>query len=280
MEKSFENRPMSELVDMIKNDWRKFNEEGLIDEGTLIKTVMYCNEKLGIPVKDIKEVAINIENFEGELPLDFDKVYYMAALHCTNINIDNVRNAFDNNVDQDTIYKAHLDRESLGCVDNYKVTIERKGAPITYTSGGWTQLYLMGNSHKYCHTDCPNKRKPGKYEVEIVDGKLKTPFRTGIIYMIYIGLMQDDEGNILYPFHPLITPYYEWSMKEKIISDAIFNSDSPGLGELYKICQLERSKSWLDAFNFTIDDQSYGNYKKKQRERELGWYSKWFRYFQ
>jgi len=280
MNKSIEHRPIEELISLVKNDFRKFDQEGLIDEGNFIKTVMYCNEKLGIPIKQIKEVAVNISDNQGELPLDFDKVYYIAALNCTNTNVKTLQNPFDNNVDQDVIYKACLDRETLGCADNYMVTIERKGTSVTYSSGGWTQLTIGKNSYKFCHLDCPNKRKPGKYEVDIRDGKIITPFRSGIIYMIYIGLMQDEDGNVLYPFHPLVTPYYEWTIKEKIISDAIFNSDGNGLGDLYKLAQTEKTKAWIDAYNFTVDDKSFGNYKQKQRERELGWYSQWFRYFQ
>lgn len=280
MDKSYENRPMTELVDMVRNDFRRFNEEGLIDDGVLVKTVMYCNERLGIPIKDIKEVAINIDEFQGTLPLDFDKVYYLAALNCSNTRVTDLKNPFDNNVDQDVIYKACLDRETLGCATNYMVTIERKGVPVTYSSGGWTQLTVAQNSFSACHIDCPNKRKPGKYQVEIRDGKLITPFKSGVVYMIYIGLMEDEEGNVLYPFHPLITPFYEWSIKEKILSDAIFNSDTPGIGEMFKLAQQERAKAWLDAFNFTINDYSFGNAKKRQREKELGWYNKWFKYFQ
>ncbi len=40
--------------------------------------------------------------------------------------------------------------------------------------------------------------------------------------MMYLGMMKDDEGNITFPFHPLITPFYEWSLKEKILEDATF----------------------------------------------------------
>lgn len=271
---------MSELVSIVKNDFRKFDQEGLIDEGTLVKTVMYCNEKLGIPLKEIKEVAIPIEEYQGELPLDFDKIYYMAALDCSNSGVKSITNPYDNSFDQDVIYKACLDRESLGCVDNYMVRIERNSKQVIYNYNTWTQLHISKNSHIHCHTDCPNKRKTGKYEVEIRDGKLITPFRSGTVYMIYVGLMVDEEGKVQFPFHPLITPYYEWSIKEKIVSDAIFNSDGQGLGDMFQLAQREKLKAWIDAFNFTMDDKSFGQYKVSQRKKELDWYHQWFRYFQ
>ena len=90
--------------------------------------------------------------------------------------------------------------------------------------------------------------------------------------------MTDEDGNILYPFHPLITPFYEWSIKESILSDAIFNSDKPNIGELFKLAQNERGKAWIEAFNFTTD-RSYNDYIDFQRKKETEWYNQWFRYF-
>ncbi len=278
-DKTFEHRPISELISIVRNDLRKFDAEGLIDEGTLIKTVMYCNEKLGIQIREIREAAIPVDEFKAKLPLDFEKLYYVAALECTNGIGPLVTNPFDNNVDQDVIYKACLNREQLGCVDNYQVIIERKGIPLTYHYNQWTQLSIGPNSHHFCQVDCPNKRKPGKYQVEIKDGYIQTPFKKGTLYIMYVGMMKDVDGNITFPFHPLITPYYECALREKIISDAIFNSDGSNLTELFKLAQQERGKAWIEAFNFTTEP-AYGHMVDLQRKKELGWYAQYFRYFQ
>ena len=90
--------------------------------------------------------------------------------------------------------------------------------------------------------------------------------------------MINEEGEVLYPFHPLVTPYYEWSLKEKILSDAIFNSDKANISELYKLAQQERVKSWLDAFNFT-SEKPFGDYVKLQRKKELSFYNSYFKWF-
>src|SRR5687768_2719716 len=122
--KIFEHRPVEELFAIVKNDFKKFDAEGLIDEGTLIKTAMWCNEKMGIPIREIREIAIPVVDFKAELPLDFEKLYYICGLKATNTHVTTNVNPFDNNVDQDIIYNAHLDRESLGCVDNYRVIVK------------------------------------------------------------------------------------------------------------------------------------------------------------
>lgn len=279
--KVFEHRPVEELFAMVKREFSQFHSEGLIDEGSLIKTVMYCNEKLGLPIREVRERAIEVIDFKAKLPEDFLKLFYVTGLDCTSTTKydTNIINAFDNNVDQDVVYKACLNRDQLGCVDNYQVVIERKGIPITYYHNQWTPLSLSRNSYVKCHMDCPNLRKPGKYEIDIRDGEILTPFKTGTLYMMYVGMMVDNEGNITYPFHPLITPYYEWSLKERIISNAIFESEGQNLGEKLKLAQSEKTKSWLDAFNFTME-REYGQFLEDQRKEELGWYNTYFKYFQ
>lgn len=277
--KTFDHRPINELMAIVKNDFRKFDDEGLIDNGTLVKTVMYCNEKMGLPIREIREIAIPVINFRAELPIDFEKLFYVCALKATNSIVSELTNPFDNNFDSDIIYDAHLDRESLGCVDNYQVIVKRQTQTTIHNYGTWVQLDVNDPTNRFCHIDCPNKRKKGQYTIEIKDGYIDTPFKGGMLYVMYVGMMKNEEGEITFPFHPLITPFYEWSVKEKILNDAIFNSDGIGLGELFKLAQQERGKAWLDAFNFTME-RAYGEYVSSQRKKELGWYNQYFKYFQ
>lgn len=275
--KTFDHRPISELMAIVKNDFKKFDAEGMIDEGNLIKTVMYCNDKLGMPIRELREVAIPVEDFEATLPRDFEKLFYVCALECTNTMVTSTRYPFDNNVDQDVVYDACLNRDTLGCVDNYQVIVKRHSTQIHYDYHKWTQLDI--SSPDFCHVDCPNRKKKGKYTVEIKDGKIITPFRKGTLYIMYIGMMKDADGNITFPFHPMITPFYEWSIVEKVVTNAIFNTDGGGLGDMLKLAQQERLKSWLDAFNFTTE-KGYGEFVDLQRKKELGWYNQYFKYLQ
>lgn len=278
-DKIFEHKPIQELFAIVKNDFRKFDAEGLIDEGTLIKTVQWCNDRLGMPIREIREIATNVAEFKAALPLDFEKLYYVCALQVSNTMTTSMVNPWDNNVDQDIIYEASLDRESLGCVENYMVKVNRLTNTTIHNYGSWVQLDVGKASAKNCHIDCPNKKKTGKYTVEIAEDHIDTPFRAGTLYVVYIGMMKDVEGNITFPFHPLITPFYEWTIKEKILTDAIFNSDSTGLGELLNLAKQERAKAWLDAYNFT-NERSYGEHVEAQRKKELRWYGQYFKYFQ
>lgn len=276
--KNIDHRPINELISIVKNDLKKFDLEGLIDDGNLIKSVMYCNDKLGLRLREIREIGLPVNDFKAKLPIDFEKIFFVCALQATNTKEITLTNPFDNNFDQDIIYEASLDRESLGCVDNYRVQIKRESKNVVYHYGNWVQLEVDPKSN-YCHIDCPNKRKKGKYKVEIDGEYIHTPFKSGTLYLVYIGSMMDENGNITFPFHPLITPYYEWVLKESILTNAIFNSDSPNLGELLKLTTRNKNLAWLDAFNFTTE-RSYSEILDKEKKKELSWYHQWFRYFQ
>lgn len=275
--KMFELRPMDELMSIVKSDFRKLDAEGLIDDGTCIKVVAACNERLGLSIRDIRQVCIPVEDYKAKLPLNFEKLFFITAITATNSITARLRNPFDNNFDRDIIYSAEVDRGSLGNADSYGVTIKRETEITTHNSMSFIPLGLSPVSSSYCHMECPNVGMRGRYTVTIEGDWINCPFRTGEIYIMYLGTMEDEEGHLLFPFHPLITPYYEWSIKEKVLMDTIFNSDGH-YGDQYKLAQQERVKAWLDAFNVT-STREYGEYLDMQRKRELAWYHQYFRYF-
>lgn len=276
--KTFSHRPISELMAIVKQDFRKFDDEGLIDEGTLIKTVMYCNDRLGVSIREVKEICIPVEDYRAKLPLNFEKLYFVCALRATNGITMTMRNPFDNKFDRDILYEAKVDRDSLGGTEHYNITVKREQNVTLHTMGEWIPLTMDTLSASQCHISCPNMRKKGKYIVSIKDGYIDTPFRSGELYVMYLATMCDDEGNLLFPFHPMITPYYEWSIKEKVVLDAIFNSDVTD-ANLLALAQRERAKAWLDAFDMTTS-KGFGEYVAIERKKELGWYNQYFKYFQ
>lgn len=276
--KMLELRPMDELMAIVKGDLRKLDAEGLIDDGNCIKTIMACNDRLGVSIREVRQLCIPVQDYKAKLPLNFEKLYFATALSATNGITVTMRNPFSNNFDRDAIYEAAVDRDSLGSPDSYGVTIKRTENITFHGSGSCIPLSISPASHSWCHSSCPNTRKGGKYTITIENDYINTPFRSGEIYIMYLATMQDDEGHLLFPFHPLITPYYEWSIKEKVLQDAVFNSDGD-YGNLYKLAQQERVKCWLDAYGVT-STREYGDYVNLQRKKEMGWYNEYFKFFQ
>jgi hypothetical protein len=239
--KTFELRPIHELLAIVRRFLRQLDDEGAIDEGRLVKTIMACNDKLGIPIREIKQKCIQVEDFKAKLPMNFEKLYYVGAVKATNTMVLQGRSPFDNSFDRDVIYEADLDRGSFGNTDSYSVTIKRETTTTVHNINTMIGLDVSPQSHQYCHASCPNMRHKGKYTVTVEADHISCPFRSGEIYIMYLGTMEDEEGNLLFPFHPLITPYYEWSIIEAVMLDSIFNSDG-NYGEKFNLAKSEREK--------------------------------------
>lgn len=278
--KTFEHRPIAQLISLIKSSFRKFDQEGLIDETSIVKTVLWCNDQLGIGIREVKQCVVPVSNFRATLPVNFEKLYYACALSATNTIVTDWKDPFDNNFDRSVIYEAEIQRDELGGSDNYGVIIKREGPKVIQEFRNFMNLSISAGSLDLCHSDCPNNRIRGKYQIEIKDGEIITQFKKGEIYLMYISTMQDNDGNLLFPFHPLITPWYEWCAKEQVITDAMMNSDGrmDELNTLRTIAIQEKTKAWLTAFNFTTD-KGFGEYQKDRKKRELQWYSQYFKYF-
>lgn len=278
--KQFEHLPIAQLMAIVRQDFRKLSDEGLIDEGTCVKTIMYCNEKLGIPLREVKQIVLPVKRRMAHLPLDFDKLYYAAQLGKHNDIKYIHQNPFDNNFDHDVIYDAELSREQLGGAENYKVVIKKITNMEVRKYDNWIELEVAPHSTGFCHIGSPcNSHKHGRRQIVInSDGSIECPFEEGELYLMYLGNMKDADGNLLFPFHPMITPWYEWCIKEKVVMDAIFNSDG-NYGDLLKLAQMERTKAWIDAYNVTME-KGFGEYTALQRKRELQWYNQYFKNFQ
>lgn len=277
-QKTFEYRPIKELMAIVRQDFKKFDDEGLIDEGNLIKTIMYCNDRLGIGLREVRQICIPVEDYMAKLPLNFEKLFFVCALKATSTTVSLGKNPFDNNFDRDIIYEADIARQDFGNSPFYGVTIKRDTQVTVHSSGEFIGLDVLPDSFGICHAGCPNVVKKGKYSISIKDGHIITPFRTGELYVMYVATMADDDGNLLFPFHPMITPYYEWSIKEKVIMDAVFNSDNID-PNLLLLAQKEKAKAWLDAYDMTTS-KGFGEYIRMQRNKEMGWYNQYFKFFQ
>lgn len=274
--KIFEHRPVDELFAIVKGDLRSLADEGLIDEGPLLKTVHHCNAKLGLYLQEIKEVCIPIIDHQGILPKDFERVYYVALTKKVTkeqYSMFNPLLALPNNyVDGDVIYDTTVKAGIFGCDQQNYVKVERQNNVTVFNIDNLNPIGILGKTPY--QAGCPNVGKH-RSTIQITDEGINTSFKDGLIYMMYVATMQDEEGNLLYNHHPLITPYYEWSLKEKVIIDAVFNSDATDLGPKLELARSEKIKAWLDAYDLSTN-RTFMEELKRIKKRELNWYKEHF----
>ncbi len=271
---------LSKLIASVTNDLPALDAQGFIDPSRLIKTVMTCNEQLGIPIYRIKECFIPVSNYRADLPLDFWKVVYLCAVEETSFGLKNFRDPFNNTVTLEMKAEAACEAslqviQEGSCVTNCPTKIiKRCGTDLITTYTTWTELSLSKRSNTRVHALCMNRDRC-KYTIDIDEETIDLPFREGELYMMYFTAMQDENGEVIVPFHPLVTNWYEWCLKEKILQDMLFNSDGDVVNKL-QYASRERAKYWLDAMNF-VTEPEYKQLQEIQRKKEQRFYNTYYK---
>jgi hypothetical protein len=73
--------------------------------------------------------------------------------------------------------------------------------------------------------NCPNLYYDLPNEGWIKHGYLYTTFQTGKVYINYQSHLEDDNGNLLVPDHPLLNDYYEYALKKRILENLFMNGE-------------------------------------------------------
>jgi hypothetical protein len=60
----------------------------------------------------------------------------------------------------------------------------------------------------------------------IKDGFVWTSVDCGHLYINYQGAMEDSDGNLLVPNHPLLNEYYEYALKQRIFENLVMAGES------------------------------------------------------
>jgi hypothetical protein len=266
----------NELLSAVRTELKTFYDLGLTDDSLLIKEVLKCNEKMGLVFSEMKQIILEVNEFKAELPVDFYKVYYMAALSESNFNAKNLLNPWDNTQDQTTSYEADIRNGNISCEPHTLVIYKKVPQDQDMAYYNWAPLSVSKYKQDKCYMNSPIRNYQGKHVIDFTDSEVLTPFRTGELYMMYLAAMRNEQGELLVPFHPLITPWYEAVLAEKILYVAIMNSDENNLADKYKLAQQKVLDTWLDAWNFTTD-RTYQQIQQIQRDREVKWFNKYYR---
>ena len=270
--------PLSKIIASVKNDFSSIDDQGFIDESRIIKIVALCNEKLGIRIREKRECFLPVRNFHADLPADFGKVVFTCAVETNSFGLSNYRDPFNNTVTlemrEEARCQASLSVVTQGCERNCPMqVIKRCGEDLITTYTNIIPLTLSKVSDNNIDPLCFNKKK-GKYQIDINEETIDLPFREGELYFMYFTNLQNEEGELVVPFHPLLSNWYEWCIKEKILQDMMFNSDGDVVNKL-KYASQEKAKYWLDALSF-VSDPFYKELQQIQHRKELAFYNQYY----
>ena len=256
-------RTFDQLLDDVRVDLRNFSLEGKIDPQVLIKIALKCNYDLGLRINMIKEKVLCIEHGKARLPDDFFVMNF--ALFCGSFTTATIlpQGTWIEEVPVSSLIPTYRDPiEPNPCTDalpepccptqmpntTTPVCLTRCGTGFQLVQKINTQVRTFNRMHpirfrnsKDVHCECPNLQWMCPDEAYLRDGfvflgtrqeinnngnNTNNRLTDGNLFINYEGGLEDDDGNILVPDHPMLNEYYEYALKKKILETMIMDGDN------------------------------------------------------
>ena len=278
----------SEFLAEIKASMKQYDSANLLDPLSIHNWVVEGMRRFGsIPTIQI-EKSIEVKNRKASLPEGFKSL--VLALKCEPYRYEcdekgqdvlqqyYFYKTWESSHTQHNICDPCESTETQSCIVE-KVHFHNGGkAHFYYNQPTWLRLvnYMKKDVNL---SDCINLRvKSSPYEISINNKTVYTNFNKGVIYMVYKGYEEDEDGFVIIPEtnQGWLKQYLEYNVKRRIVEDILTNSDNTTNEQsLYQIYQSNELQSFSNAkTELKFKGMSIGikNYQKKIK-KELSVYN-------
>lgn len=283
----------SQLMSAVESDMDSFADSGMIDRSKYIKVVRKVNSDLGIRINQEKEAIVNIKNYRGVLPDDFE--YLQLALLCEQtptkcqLSLSADAPKLVSCISSENFYNPCAacqtpcpegSTASL-CGSCYKI-YEYQPLDVTYVYSNNTPVKLTKQTYKYCSTNCLNTllhSNKYQYTLDLYDRVITlNHIKEGKVYINYITDMVNDNNEIIIVDHPLVNDFYEYSVKEKMLENFLLNSDAD-VSQKLQYVREQKKNARTEAINF-VDMPEYTEIVEYQKAKRENFYSRYFKSFE
>ena len=216
-----------ELINEVKNQLSYWFDSNMLDESTLYARIRYCLSKMGMNILPRKIDIIEINNYRGNLPNDFQ--YLCMALACReefaykHSRFDNIVYLKEEKVCEVNLCESKCNMILDNCGNIFKITQSFEKKPIKYKWTEFEVLKIANKSRPKCIKDCFNFTKKGENEIEIKEKEIITTFCDGLIYIEYMALLEE-ENEYLIPDNETIKEWIKADMVEQCFKTLYYNN--------------------------------------------------------
>lgn len=234
---TIEYQTFESLMAKVEDDLSSFADNGHIEPDKYFGVVETCNSFLSTRINPTRECVVSITNCKGYLPEDFKTVN--EAHVCTSYTIKQKKlgtsveyKEAEVNTKVTTLHKN--DCKCSDCTDplwicdtnKYCCTpfqVWRKDTFDIMEVSASQEVKISTNSDSKHYS---NIGSPEILSIKKVNGRfiVETNFEEGEMVVNYKANMVDEEGQLIVLDHPLVSPYYEYAIKERILEDLYLNS--------------------------------------------------------
>lgn len=289
---------MTQLMASVEDDLHKWSDAGLVDQLKYIKVIRACNEKLGLRLYDSKQTFLyvtegpEIHHGRADLPLDFYKAEMVVALHKRFVNsMLPIGPGFQQVMSPPSPAQVEMGQivNFTGCcldsADNCSWLVKTPLTQLQVQITDIIPLHIIDGSHEHFTEYAVNRglrHRHGHHHhhfasINVQEGYIETDFHEGIICMQYLADMKNETGEVMIPFHSLVNDYYEWSVKEAILRNIMYNTEAD-VATLVKDARQQKNLAFQDAVNFAMGKEA-GEWNKYEKERSHKFFHKYYRIF-
>lgn len=228
-------RTFDELLAEVKNDFKKYDANNMIDGSELIKVAQYINKSLGNKIRQgddiVKEGLLYIDHGRAKLPsnfykLDFASICYSYTTH-TEFNagrayVEGCKKVLPPECSQVCPEPYNPCVRLNQCGEEYFIIEKTQTEIREYNEFG--RLHILNGSA--VSGTCVNTKIQSNVVGHIEKGYLYTNIDEAKVYIKYTGELEDEMGNLLVPDHELINPYYEYALKRRLLENLYMEDET------------------------------------------------------
>lgn len=239
----------------------------LVDKASIARWVYLHLKAFGRNVMDMYEEVIQIQNYKGEFPENFDSL--SLAVFCEADTIEAPEDSDLVKVQTD-FYRQKLscfeDQVCEGCMpqcDSGECTetivehlyVEGTKLKLYYKNPTYVKISSRSLSSKSCAGDCVNRNvKNSPFSINVRGRHIDANFKEGFLYVRYYGMPMDEDCLPLIPSSPngYLERYLEAVVRNNILEDAIWSDDAPNKQNIFSFSVQKEQ----DLFNKAKSDTS------------------------
>lgn len=226
-------KTFDQLMSTVKSDLNKYADNNLINDALAIKTARFCNSDLGIKLNGVSEAIIDIHDYKANLPKNFLNGIsaFMIFEQAGGFLSPGLHGTHTRQYTREELMQKNIPITTAGCLSNCGsctwVVREYNQKQLIYDR--IVPVFLTKNAvGRFC-SDSPSRvfnSDKREYQFDIKNETIHTNIKEGTLYITYTTDMADEDGNLLVLDHDIVNPYYEWSLKAKLLEDMVYNKDA------------------------------------------------------
>lgn len=268
---------LDQLMASVETDLNRFADNGMINRGSVIKVIRKVNEYLGLKINRERQIVLEIKNYKADLPSDLQAIQVALLLGVQSIQFHKPGEVYGNHTtewnrgEELPVEIGYRRGACNNCGEEYWITQRFEDRIVQYDRV--VPLRINFHSRAWGSSGILNFR--AKQEIEIEDGYIICPIKEGHLYLNYLADMADEDGNLLILDHPLLTEYYEYSVKKHLLENWMLNTDADVAQKLmYVKAELRsaesRAKSFVNTIEFSEIKRSFDATRKAFYNKFIG----------